>query len=124
MLSVDRPDFDAYNPVIPHGIAPLMKRHYPWLWFDADGTLFDFARAEGIALEQTLAFSGIPFKDEVLGVYRVINQGMWQAVERHEITPDALQVAGLNCCCRSSEGRVLQRRWAPPTSPTWLNAVI
>jgi 2-haloacid dehalogenase len=69
-----------------------MKKHYPWLWFDADGTLFDYNRAEGIALEQTFHSIGIPFDDEYLDVYRRINQGLWQALERREITPAVLPV--------------------------------
>ena len=30
-----------------------MKKHYSWLWFDADGTLFDYNRAEAAALRNT-----------------------------------------------------------------------
>jgi 2-haloacid dehalogenase len=69
-----------------------MKRHYPWLWFDADGTLFDFDRAEGIALKQTLESINAIFADEYLSVYRAINQKLWLALERHEISPAVLQV--------------------------------
>jgi len=25
-----------------------MKKHYPWLWLDADGTLLDYNRAEAL----------------------------------------------------------------------------
>ncbi len=69
-----------------------MKKHYPWLWFDADGTLFDFNRAESIALEKAFQLVGASFKNGYLDVYRRINQQLWQALERHEITPALLQV--------------------------------
>jgi 2-haloacid dehalogenase len=69
-----------------------MKKHYPWLWFDADGTLFDFNRAEGIALRNAFQFVNTPFKDEYLEVYRHINQQLWQALERHEITSKELRL--------------------------------
>jgi phosphoglycolate phosphatase-like HAD superfamily hydrolase len=46
-----------------------MKRHYPWLWFDADGTLFDYNRAEGIALRKAFQSVNMPFKDEYLDIF-------------------------------------------------------
>ena len=69
-----------------------MRKHYPWLWFDADGTLFDYNRAEGIAIKNAFEALSIPFNDECLEVYRRINKQLWQALERREITPDVLQV--------------------------------
>ncbi len=69
-----------------------MKKHYPWLWFDADGTLFDYNRAEVTAIQNTFRLSGLPFEERYLDVYQKINHGLWQAFERHEITPDVLRV--------------------------------
>lgn len=69
-----------------------MKKHYAWLWFDADGTLFDFNRAEGIALRNAFQSVSAPFQDEYLATYRRINQQLWEALERREITQSALQV--------------------------------
>ena len=68
-----------------------MKKHYPWLWFDADGTLFDFNRAEATALKQTFHALSLPFEESYLDVYQRINQGLWQALEKQEITPEALR---------------------------------
>ena len=68
-----------------------MKKHYPWLWFDADGTLFDYNRAEANALKQTFYSLSLPFEENYLNVYQRINQGLWQALERQEITPAALR---------------------------------
>ena len=69
-----------------------MRKHYPWLWFDADGTLFDYNRAEGIALKKVFQSVNTPFEDEYLDIYRRINQQLWQALEQREITPAVLQV--------------------------------
>jgi 2-haloacid dehalogenase len=68
-----------------------MKKHYPWLWFDADNTLFDYNKAEATALKQTFHSLSLPFEDSYLGVYQRINQGLWQSLERHEITPAVLR---------------------------------
>jgi len=67
-----------------------VKRHYPWLWFDADGTLFDFESAEAAALERALGAVGAGFEAAHLTAYRRINGELWQALERHEITPAIL----------------------------------
>src|SRR5262245_21434978 len=69
-----------------------MKKHYPWLWFDADGTLFDYNAAEVVALQNTFHALTLPFEDGYLNVYREINHRLWQALERQEITPAALRV--------------------------------
>ncbi len=69
-----------------------MKKHYPWLWFDADGTLFDYPRAEATALRQAFVAIQLPFEDSYLELYRDINQGLWQALERREITQAVLRL--------------------------------
>ena len=68
-----------------------MKKHYPWLWFDADGTLFDYDRAEAAALKNTFHSLTLPFEDAYLDVYRKINHRLWQALERQEITQAVLR---------------------------------
>jgi len=68
-----------------------MKKHYPWLWFDADGTLFDYNRAEANALRQTFHSLSLPFEEGYLEVYQRINSGLWQALEKQEITPAVLR---------------------------------
>src|SRR5262245_27922117 len=69
-----------------------MRKHYPWLLFDADGTLFDYNRAEVTALRKTFESFSLPFDDEYLDVYQRINHGLWQALERQEIKQDILRV--------------------------------
>ena len=76
--------------------APLGPRiqtpRYRWLLFDADGTLFDYDRAERAALEQALGRIGVSFDPGYLSAYRRINQALWQGVERGEITPGVVKV--------------------------------
>ncbi len=69
-----------------------MKKHYPWLWFDADGTLFDYQRAEATALKNTFEALHLPFEDSYLELYREINQRLWQALERQEVTQAVLRL--------------------------------
>ncbi len=68
----------------------MMKKHYPWLWFDADGTLFDYDRAEALALRKSFDLLGLPFEDSYLDLYRGINQKLWRALEGGEITQAVL----------------------------------
>ena len=76
--------------------TPLGSRiaapRYRWLLFDADGTLFDYDRAERAALEQALAQIGVTFDPGHLATYRRINQALWQGVEKGEITPGVVKV--------------------------------
>jgi len=65
---------------------------YRWLLFDADGTLFDYDRAERVALEQALTQIGVVFNPGHLAAYRQINQALWQRVESGEITPGEVKV--------------------------------
>jgi 2-haloacid dehalogenase len=69
-----------------------MKKHYPWLWFDADNTLFDYDRAEGLALKNTFGSLDLRFEDGYLDTYQRINRGLWQALEKQEITSALLRV--------------------------------
>ncbi len=68
-----------------------MKKHYPWLCFDADNTLFDFKQAEVSAFRRTLEVLKMPYAAETLETYQRINAELWKAIERHEITPADLR---------------------------------
>jgi 2-haloacid dehalogenase len=70
----------------------IRQSQYRWLLFDADGTLFDYDRAERVALEQALGQVGVSFQPEHLPTYRGINQALWQGVEKGEITPGVVKV--------------------------------
>jgi 2-haloacid dehalogenase len=65
---------------------------YQWLLFDADGTLFDYDRAETAALRAAFQEIGAAFDPGYVATYRRINQALWQALERGEVKPDALKV--------------------------------
>jgi 2-haloacid dehalogenase len=65
---------------------------YKWLLFDADGTLFDFDRAETSALCKTLEQFGVPFTPERLTTYQRINNQLWRALENGLITTGDLKV--------------------------------
>jgi 2-haloacid dehalogenase len=67
-------------------------RDYDWLLFDADGTLFDYDRAETAALTQAFQQIGVPFNPGHLAAYRKINQGLWLLVETGELTPGVVKV--------------------------------
>jgi len=69
-----------------------MKKHYPWLFFDADGTLFDYNRAEATAFRRAFELLQIQFEEGYLDVYQKINNQLWKALERHEVTPAILRV--------------------------------
>lgn len=65
---------------------------YTWLIFDADGTLFDYDRAEASAFHRTFDQNGHPFAPQYADVYREVNSQIWREFERGEISADALRV--------------------------------
>jgi 2-haloacid dehalogenase len=69
-----------------------MKKHYPWLWFDADNTLFDYNKAETTALLKSFQLFNLRFDENYMSTYRSINQDLWHSLERQEIKPDVLRV--------------------------------
>lgn len=73
-------------------VGPNNPQRYRWLLFDADGTLFDYDRAESTALAHALQQIGVKFRPDHLAAYRRFNQEVWLALERGEITPGVLKV--------------------------------
>jgi 2-haloacid dehalogenase len=69
-----------------------MKKHYPWLWFDADNTLFDYNKAETTALLKSFQLFNLRFEEGYMDSYRRINQDLWHSLERQEIKPEVLRV--------------------------------
>ena len=67
-------------------------RRYTCLLFDADGTLFDYDRAEATALEQAFAELGAEFGPDCLKTYREINTRVWREFEDGRITADRLRL--------------------------------
>ncbi len=74
---------------------------YQWLLFDADGTLFDYDRAEAEALKQSFAQLGYGFKPDFSQAYRQINAGLWADFERGEITQAKLKIERFRSLCES-----------------------
>lgn len=66
---------------------------YRWIVFDADGTLFDFDRAQRAALaEAFLAFGG-ELTEELERSYREIGAELWAELEAGRMTSDRLRLA-------------------------------
>jgi 2-haloacid dehalogenase len=70
----------------------MASRSYQWLFFDADGTLFDFVAAETIALKQVFLHHGMPYDPAYLKAFQHINGELWQALEQKRVTLDVLKV--------------------------------
>ena len=61
--------------------------------FDADGTLFDFQRAERHALAQTMARFDFDYDDERHpALYTTINRDLWRQLEQGTLTAATLKV--------------------------------
>lgn len=60
--------------------------------FDLDNTIFDFSRAEHMALAKTLTEIGIEPKKEILDKYSVINLAQWKLLEQKKITRSELKI--------------------------------
>jgi 2-haloacid dehalogenase len=65
---------------------------YKWILLDADGTLFDYDRAEATALEATFAEFGLEYAPEHARDYRRINAQIWRDYELGNIAQDVLRV--------------------------------
>lgn len=65
---------------------------YRHILLDADGTLFDFERAEEEALRQTLRQLQLPFDRAIRLRYQAINQELWEVFEKGRIDKDLLKV--------------------------------
>jgi YjjG family noncanonical pyrimidine nucleotidase len=59
---------------------------YDHIFFDADGTLFDFMAAERWAISRVLEDIGIEASDEAIDTYSRINNGVWLEFEQGSIT--------------------------------------
>lgn len=63
---------------------------YKAVLLDADDTIFDFKASERSAFARTAERFGFP--EELYPAYHSINDGLWKALERGEITKDRLRV--------------------------------
>ena len=66
---------------------------YDWIFFDADGTLFDYDAAEAAALEGAFEACGLPYESEIRPLYSEINAGIWRDFELGRIGQKELKTA-------------------------------
>jgi 2-haloacid dehalogenase len=70
----------------------MPAKHYDWLLFDADDTLFDYQKAETQALADAFRHAEIAVTPADIETYREINHRLWLALERGELTPEIVRV--------------------------------
>lgn len=63
-----------------------------FLFLDLDDTIFDFHKAEHIALGKTLRHFGLEPTQEVMDRYSIINRAHWERLERKELTREQVLV--------------------------------
>ena len=63
---------------------------YTTALFDLDGTLLDFASAEKLGFYRTFEKLGIPCDDAIYERYSEINDSLWKAFERKEISKEII----------------------------------
>lgn len=68
-----------------------MPTRYTTLLLDADETIFDFLKGERTSLHKVLRERGLPHGDDVLERYHRINDALWHAFERGEVTKDQIK---------------------------------
>lgn len=73
---------------------------YDIVLFDADGTLFDFARAEDESIRHTMRSFGIEPSDQRVAKYSEINDSLWKALERGEIEKSVLLYRRFELFCQ------------------------
>ncbi len=64
---------------------------YDTILLDADGTLFDFHRAEKEAFYQTFSAYGLPARRELLARYIEINEALWRDLEKGLVEKERLK---------------------------------
>ena len=69
-----------------------MKKYDIFL-FDADGTLYDFDRAEANALRIVFGRYGFEYSESALALYRKINIILWEKYEKGEISLSELKTS-------------------------------
>lgn len=73
--------------------------NYKVILIDLDDTLLDFQKSEEYAIRKTMETLGISPTDELVKVYKEINQKYWKMFERKEITRDDLLKARFKEFC-------------------------
>jgi len=66
---------------------------YDWIFFDADGTLFDYEAAQAAALEGAFEMCGLSYAPEIGPLYSEINVDIWRDFELGAISQEKLKTA-------------------------------
>jgi YjjG family noncanonical pyrimidine nucleotidase len=64
---------------------------YDWIFFDADGTLFDYETAEAAALQGAFEACDLPFEASIGSLYSEINAAIWREFELGEVSQAELK---------------------------------
>jgi|CZCA01.1.fsa_nt_gi 2-haloacid dehalogenase len=73
-------------------VAEAHVMDYELILFDADGTLFDYDRAERHALEKACRMHRLEYSERLLERYRKINSALWRQLEEGFITSAEIRV--------------------------------
>lgn len=65
---------------------------YDVFLLDADGTLFDYDKAEENALKSVFHKYRVDYAEDVRAIYRKINQALWDSLEKGQIDKSDIQV--------------------------------
>ncbi len=68
-----------------------MSKYFDVVLLDADETVYDFKKAEKVAVTRTLNAFGVDIDDKVITLYSKGNLRCWKALERGEITREELK---------------------------------
>ena len=60
------------------------------VFLDLDDTILDFQKSERVAIRKTFEIMDVPHSSEVIERYIEINVGLWQALERGELTREGV----------------------------------
>lgn len=69
----------------------MPDKRFHTILLDADGTLFDFKKAESVALIEASSEFGITLSEEDVKLYSEINSDLWMRLERGEIRRENLR---------------------------------
>lgn len=76
---------------------------YRWVLFDADGTLFDYDKAEASALRCTFEQLGCAYEPSYAEAYREINGRLWLDFERDQISSTRLRTRRFELLFQAAE---------------------
>lgn len=65
-------------------------KNYKYILLDADNTLFDFNKAEHVAIKQTFNTYGVVCDDDLANLYHEVNDKYWKKLEKKEVTKEQL----------------------------------